>query len=40
MTVHRDGGDEVLLSAGDTAYFPIGWTVHELLRKVFVVYNA
>ncbi|MDJ0459854.1 cupin domain-containing protein [Arthrobacter sp. NQ7] len=44
MSVQRDGGDEVLLSAGDTAYFPIGWTgtwnVHERLRKVFVVYTA
>jgi len=32
------------LTAGDTAYFPIGWmgvwTVHEKLRKVYVVYSA
>ncbi|MGP0224046.1 cupin domain-containing protein [Paenarthrobacter sp. NCHU4564] len=44
MTVLRDGGEEVLLTPGDTAYFPIGWTgtwtVHERLRKVFVVYTA
>jgi uncharacterized cupin superfamily protein len=44
MTVQRDGGEEVLLTPGSTAYFPIGWTgtwtVHERLRKVFVVYNA
>ncbi|MFJ6538396.1 cupin domain-containing protein [Paenarthrobacter sp. NPDC091711] len=44
MTVQCDRGEEVLLSPGHTAYFPIGWTgtwtVHERLRKVFVVYNA
>lgn len=44
MTVLRDGGDEVHLSAGHTAYFPIGWTgtwtVHERLRKVYVIYTA
>lgn len=42
MTVSEDNEPEVRLSAGDTAYFPIGWTgtwtVHEPLRKVFVVY--
>ena len=42
MTVHEDGGEPVQLSPGDTAYFPIGWngvwTVHERLRKAFVVY--
>ncbi|PTT68741.1 cupin domain-containing protein [Arthrobacter sp. HMWF013] len=44
MSVKRDGRDEVHLSAGDTAYFPIGWTgtwtVHERLRKVYVIYSA
>jgi uncharacterized cupin superfamily protein len=44
MTVTRDGEGPVELTAGDTAYFPIGWTgtwtVHERLRKVFVVYAA
>lgn len=44
MSVQRDGNDEVQLSAGDTAYFPIGWTgtwtVHERLRKVYVIYKA
>lgn len=44
MSVQRDGSDEVHLSAGDTAYFPIGWTgtwaVQERLRKVYVVYTA
>lgn len=43
MTVQRDGEDAVDLAAGSTAYFPIGWcgtwTVHEVLRKVFVVYK-
>ncbi len=44
MTVTEDGGEPVTVSAGDTAYFPIGWkgewTVHETLRKVYVVYSA
>lgn len=44
MTVEADGGEPVTLTAGDTAYFPIGWlgvwTVHEKLRKVYVVYSA
>lgn len=44
MTVAEDGKDEVQISAGDSAYFPVGWTgtwtVHERLRKVFVVYAA
>ncbi|WP_214105912.1 cupin domain-containing protein [Acrocarpospora catenulata] len=43
MTVRRDGGEPVELAAGSTAYFPIGWTgewtVHERLRKVYVVYK-
>lgn len=43
MTVAEDGEPDILLQAGDTAYFPIGWkgiwTVHEPLRKVFVVYR-
>ena len=44
MTVHEDGGDPVELTAGSAAMFPLGWkgiwTVHEKLRKVFVVYTA
>ncbi|QKV97053.1 DUF861 domain-containing protein [Streptomyces sp. NA02950] len=44
MTVVRDGEEPVELTAGDTAYFPLGWrgiwTIHERLRKVFVVYTA
>lgn len=44
MTCTEDGRPEVTLSAGSTAYFPIGWkgtwNVHEPLRKVFVVYQA
>ena len=44
MSVTRDGDEPVELTAGDTAYFPLGWTgtwtVHERLRKVFVVYSA
>jgi uncharacterized cupin superfamily protein len=44
MTVEQDGEPPVELTAGSSAVFPIGWkgtwTVHETLRKVFVVYNA
>ena len=43
MTVHEDGGEPVLLAVGSSCIFPIGWkgkwTVHETLRKVFVVYR-
>lgn len=43
MTVQRDGEEPVEVAAGSTAYFPIGWcgtwTVHEVLRKVYVVYK-
>ena len=44
MTVQRDGEDEgVELTAGSSAVFELGWcgtwTVHETLRKVFVVYK-
>jgi len=43
MTVQEDGGEPAEVTAGTTAYFPIGWcgtwTVHETLRKVFVVYK-
>lgn len=43
MTVAQENGPEVDLNPGDTAYFPIGWTgiwtVHERLRKIFVVYK-
>ncbi|GAA3622424.1 hypothetical protein GCM10022223_44190 [Kineosporia mesophila] len=43
MTVVEDGGEPAEITAGTTAYFPIGWvgtwTVHEPVRKVFVVYK-
>ena len=43
MTVQRDGEEAVELTAGSSAIFPLGWcgawTVHETLRKVFVVYR-
>ncbi|GAA2534737.1 cupin domain-containing protein [Winogradskya humida] len=44
MVVTEDGGEPVEVTAGSTAYFPIGWlgqwTVTERLRKVYVVYKA
>jgi uncharacterized cupin superfamily protein len=44
MTVEEDGKPAVTLTPGDTAYFPVGWkgvwTVHEKLRKVYVVYTV
>jgi uncharacterized cupin superfamily protein len=44
MTVHEDGDEPVLLTVGSSCIFPIGWkgvwTVHETLRKVFVVYRT
>jgi uncharacterized cupin superfamily protein len=44
MTVLEDGGEPAEITAGSTAYFPIGWcgvwTVHETLRKVYVVYKS
>jgi uncharacterized protein len=43
MTVQRDGEEAVTLTAGSSAIFELGWqgvwTVHETLRKVFVVYR-
>ena len=43
MTVEQDGEAAVELTAGSSCIFPIGWcgvwTVHETLRKVFVVYR-
>jgi uncharacterized cupin superfamily protein len=43
MTVQEDGGDAMELTEGSSCIFPIGWkgvwTVHETLRKVFVVYR-
>jgi uncharacterized protein len=43
MTVQRDGEEGVELTAGSSAIFELGWqgvwTVHETLRKVFVVYT-
>ncbi|MCU1527013.1 MAG: transcriptional regulator [Frondihabitans sp.] len=44
MTVQRDGDEPEEISAGATAYFPLGWTgvwnVQEKVRKFFVVYKA
>ncbi|WP_432841765.1 cupin domain-containing protein [Dactylosporangium sp. CA-092794] len=44
MTVQRDGEEPTEVAAGTTAYFPIGWcgtwTIHETLRKVYVVYKS
>jgi len=44
MTVERDGEEAQELTAGSSAVFPVGWcghwTVHETLRKVFVIYGA
>ena len=44
MTVQQDGEPAVELSAGSDAVFPVGWkgnwTVHETLRKVYVIYGA
>jgi len=43
MTVQRDGEDAVEITAGTSVVFPLGWTgtwtVHETLRKVFVIYT-
>jgi uncharacterized protein len=43
MTVQRDDGQIVELTAGSSAVFPVGWTgtwtVHETLRKVFTVFR-
>ena len=42
MTVTPDGGEPLLISAGDTAFFPNGWAgswqIHETIRKVFVLF--
>jgi hypothetical protein len=44
MTVERDGEEAIELTTGSSAVFPVGWcgiwTVHETLRKVFVIYGA
>ena len=44
MTVREDGGELVELTAGSSCIFPIGWkgqwTVHETVRKVFVIYRT
>ncbi|TCB97255.1 DUF861 domain-containing protein [Micromonospora zingiberis] len=44
MTVQEDGAEPTTVTPGTTAYFPIGWrgtwTVHETLRKVYVVFTA
>lgn len=43
MTVQRDGESPVDLTAGDAAFFPLGWTgtwtVTEPVRKFYVVYK-
>lgn len=43
MTVLEDGGEPAEIVAGTAAYFPVGWkgvwTIHETLRKVYVVYK-
>ena len=43
MSVTRDGEAAIELKPGTSAVFPIGWqgiwTVHETLRKVYVVYR-
>lgn len=43
MVATEDGGEPVEITAGTTAYFPIGWCgewrVTERLRKVYVVYK-
>jgi uncharacterized protein len=43
MTVQRDGEEPVKLAAGASAIFPLGWagtwTVHETMRKVYVIYT-
>ena len=42
MTVTPDGGESLEIGAGDTAFFPRGWTgawqIHETIRKVFVIF--
>lgn len=44
MTVTEDGAEPEQITAGSTAYFPIGWkgiwAVTETLRKVYVVYKV
>ena len=44
MTVQRDGEPAEEVGAGTSAVFPIGWcgvwTVHETLRKTYVIYRA
>jgi len=44
MTVQRDGENPVEVAAGTSAVFPIGWcgvwTVHETLRKSYVIYRG
>ena len=43
MTCREDDGTVTEISAGSTAVFPLGWagtwTVHETLRKVYVIYR-
>lgn len=43
MTVQRDGYQPVKITAGTSAIFPLGWcgrwTVHDTLRKVYVIYR-
>jgi uncharacterized cupin superfamily protein len=43
MTVQEDGQEPLELTTGMSAVFPMGWTgiwtVHETLRKVFVIFK-
>jgi len=42
MTVTPDGGEPLEVGAGDVAVFPRGWsgswTIHERLRKLYVIF--
>ena len=44
MTVQKDGEEAVELTPGTGAVFPVGWcgtwTVHETMRKSYVVFGA
>lgn len=43
MTVTPDGGVPVMLTAGDSAVFPRGWSgtwlIEETIRKVYVIFD-
>lgn len=42
MTVTPDGGEPLEIGAGDSAFFPAGWSgtwdIHQAVRKVFVIF--